>query len=363
MRKIILLFVIDLLITGCGRNEEPISNSDVQAYFCIPERLESCLPLVIYNTSNGWFAHYGGSATASSIELHLRKCNDDEVENGLALSFEEYVDNKLNGCYFFTDFGKMYYLKQGTNDTISFYCTHLYNTYILSREPKNADEEFYYDENFDYLECELDCQRALLQAYSNPRRTLKNGMDFSDEENVFECVASPDGKVRLTSIPYHTRGNGMGTNCEYTILQYKDGTGVSTLCGFGNPYYMDIMENKGFDMNFGHLKDYRIHLVRINGIDYYLIESSPWDECPISIVEGKDYYAFYWSAISAYRIYNGKFCPAPILGGKKSICIKANDVTTDMHFIVDAQKRIIKVPRVSEKDYSFSGEYDTVQLK
>lgn len=74
MKKLVIIIVVCITFASCGRIKPAgvggADNTDnVYAFFCMPENLHFCKPLVIISTENGWVARYGGSEASDSLIL------------------------------------------------------------------------------------------------------------------------------------------------------------------------------------------------------------------------------------------------------------------------------------------------------
>lgn len=377
MKRLVMATIACLVLTACsGRKTYPgkgAANVDgVYAFFCMPENLHFCKPLVIINTDDGWVARYGGSEASDS--LRLETAVDVDAAGDTTICFIEYYDGKRNGKYiqcsndYYMDESRMVvmYVGEGSKDTMHFHCTFMqkFQTHI---DPVETIRKL--NESYEYHLTHFNdiAMWALYNIYNRPEITLATGLDFPwQEEDQYRynvtSVGSLDKRVRIYNTYYGLNGNGHGNTVDYSILQYENGEGgISCIPDFSSFVFDYVYETGAFRPNFGHADTFNIYVATLDKGKYYLVETSWWDEVPTYFGE-TDYLQQNVVSLSAFSIRGGKFLPVNLFGGKPVVVCVADSITKDMHFFYDDNTKTIKVPHVNPSEYIFSGQYDVIKL-
>lgn len=393
MKKIITIFILTLVFVSCKSGKEECDDAlfpfkgihDHFVYFCIPEDMSKCQPLAIVHTHFGWRAFYGAFPNLECIDstdgIVLRPyavfCEDNDTLWGM----EEYVDGTITGRYFVPYHGsaeepheiywyseyELCYLKTGSTDTVRFYMSALPDSSMVCFDDDVDKGTIKNCEKCGHCSVDHSSFVMLHEIIKNINLVHFNDVDMPANTNY---AASPDGQMQLYNHLAYTGGNGFGSVVNNIVLAYNNNGQTRLLYDFTVPYFNRVLEDAGQRMNFGLLYDFRIHCAYFGNATYYLIESNPIDQSPMPIGNhDEDYYyiddcphANYWNVIAAYKIEKGKFVPAPIMGGKSTLCIVADSVTQPMNFSIIPDENVLCVPHVEGPQYIFKGRYDRIKL-
>lgn len=393
MKKIITIFILTLVFVSCKNSNEECNDAlfpfkgihDHFVYFGIPMDMSKCQPLAIVHTHFGWRAFYGAfpdlecidSTDGIALKPYVVFCEDGDTLWGM----EECVGGSISGQYFVPYHGGddepyaiywfsehvLCYLKTGSTDTIRFYMSALPDSSMVCFDDDVKNGTIKNCEDCGHYSIDHSSFVMLHEMVKNIDMVSYNCIDLPS--HTF-WAASPDEEMMLFNHLASTGGNGYGSVDNNIVLAYNNDGQTCLLYDFSYPYINGILDAAKQEMNFGLFLGFKIHCAYVGKTTYYLIESTPIDQAPLPIGQHDEVYydsdwplANHWDVIAAYKIERGKLVPAPILGGKSTLCIMADSVTRPMNFTIIPDENVLCVPHVEGPQYIFNGKYDRIKIK
>ncbi len=280
--------VVCAVVFMCSPNgKEPYRLKELVSVYGTPEFGENhSLPVEIFRTDSGWYAHYitQSGKHLADMPLKLRLGNDTS-----SVFFDEQGDGPT-GFYTlsFSDMGGLFYTSSKGEDF------HFFPHFYINKKPasdvakaverlaKLGPDEFRATEHI------ADSLRHLIK-YSPT--TLKYPFDTIDSPDFrLETQTSADGKFRIYQMRYYLGGNGRGNWPEYIVAQCDMGNEVLFIDNFSyDDYFCD-------SYNFPHLSIAMLGMMADDSNTLYITETTIYDEYCESATQ---------KVIRAYAIENG----------------------------------------------------------
>lgn len=360
-----LTALLSAVFVSCNQDKEADIDY-IKVIYCTPYDLTESLPLEIVNTPEGWQAKYVGASSKEVIRLKPRFILDEYGDS--IITFEEYVDEKLNGSYTFSrdvdlfpSCQQIYYVNAQRKDTVEFYARVIEEAAVFIDE-RNAAESMNYLIEYSKENppgTGSDCRDVNLAYlfHTNPK-TFTYKFKNSDE---FSAVTSEDGMLRIISSYCWTGGNGMGSSMTNLTAQYKTNNGIVTLDGFSTILYCRMPEFDG--ANFPNNCRLNILQATLNGKKHYLIEAVYSDPVPMFFDrESQEQFKTDDLALFAYTIEKGKLVPSNILEGQSVIELVSEECGDDIRYKYDDKTKQLQIPVLNPKTHAFTGQYRTIQI-
>lgn len=360
-----LTALLSAVFVSCNQDKEADLDY-IKVIYCTPYDLTESLPLEIVNTPEGWQAKYVGASSKEVIRLKPRFILNEYGDS--LITFDEYVDEKLNGSYTFTrdvdlfsSCRRIYYVNAESKDTVKFYARVIEKSAVFIDE-RNAAGSMktlmqYRKENPPGTGSDCRDVNLAYLFHTNPK-TFTYKFKNSDE---FSAVTSEDGMLRIFSSYCWTGGNGMGSCMTYLTAQYKTKNGIVTLDGF-SAVLLRRMSEFG-DANYPNNCRLKILQATFNGKKHYLIEALYSDPAPMFFDrETQEHFKANDLALFAYTIEKGKLVPSNILKGQSVIELVSEECGDDIRYKYDDKTKQLQIPVLNPKTHAFTGQYRTIQI-
>lgn len=352
MKKFFFVLVMCLSIVSCKRDERDYlldadEDTGIVALICLPHQPEKYRPLYIVRTAEGWRVYYGGSESICYEKLRITSHTYGDGQE--ALAFEEYMDGKEKGQYYFKEAigaeeteSILCYQKTNSKRIVHFHCTKIYDkSKVNVRRGMRKDKS-------RYLKWLHECHHGTLKALRNPHQTLKKGVPIHNKNCTIQSIASPDGKVRINIMGYNPQKETDERVSIFIILQFDNGVGITTLSNFATSYFSYLQINVNVEFSLRQIGEFHIYQVQKKNKNYYLIASNRWEDTQR------------WTGVVAYQIRDGKLIPAPIFNGKCGKYVVYDGPNDAVQVRFDKGDGHILVPK-EDNGHVFTGEYDTIQ--